>query len=85
MINKKKLNSLGLIAAFSMMGAGLEHENHNPVKSKKTDEQSKDIISRAEKKRNKKNGLTEFFYGTNSVWAINQKTADNKARKKNWL
>ena len=30
-------------------------------------------------------GLTQFFYGDNSVWALNQKTADKKATKKGYL
>lgn len=34
---------------------------------------------------NKAKGLKEFFYGSNSVWAINQKNADRKARLQNWL
>lgn len=30
-------------------------------------------------------GLTEFFYGQNSLYALNQKNADRKARKKGYL
>ena len=30
-------------------------------------------------------GLKEFFYGVNSVFALNQKNADKKARKKGYL
>ena len=33
----------------------------------------------------KSKGLKQFFYGENSLWAINQKNADRKARSLNWL
>ena len=30
-------------------------------------------------------GLKEFFYGVNSVYALNQKVADKKAKRKGYL
>lgn len=33
----------------------------------------------------KKKGLKEFFYDKGSIWAINQKNADRKAKNKNWI
>ena len=36
-------------------------------------------------KTQKKKGLTLFYYGENSLWALNQKNADRKARKKGWI
>lgn len=33
----------------------------------------------------KKQGLKEFIYGENSVWALNKKNADKKAAKNGWL
>ena len=30
-------------------------------------------------------GLKQFFYGSDYVWALNQKTADKKAKKKGWI
>ncbi len=39
----------------------------------------------AQRRINKAKGLTEFYYGENSLWALNQKTADKKARKKGWI
>lgn len=33
----------------------------------------------------KKNGLKKFVYGDNFVWALNQKNADKKAIKNNWI
>lgn len=52
---------------------------------KETDEERKRRLAKAQIERNKANGLKEFFYGENSVWAINQKNADKKARSKHWL
>lgn len=40
---------------------------------KESEEERKRRLVKAEIERNKANGLKEFFYGENSVWAINQK------------
>lgn len=82
-------NKLGLLA---MMGAmmpmdrstayGLSN-NEQPIEE--TEEQKQKRLAQAEIKQYKANGLTEFFYGENSVWALNQKTADKKAKKKGYL
>jgi len=52
---------------------------------KETEEERKRRLAKAEIERNKANGLKEFFYGENSLWALNQKNADKKARSKHWL
>lgn len=52
---------------------------------KETEEQRKTRLSKLERERYKAQGLTEFFYGENSLWALNQKSADRKANKRNWL
>ena len=39
----------------------------------------------AQREKNIKKGLKEFFYDENSVWAINQKNADKKAKKLGYL
>lgn len=55
----------------------------------KTPEEKRKILER--KKLNNadilklKKGLKEFFYGENSVWAMNEKTAIKKATKKGYL
>jgi hypothetical protein len=51
----------------------------------KTEEERKARLAKAEIERAKANGLKEFFYGENSLYAINQKNADRKARSKHWL
>lgn len=76
---------LGLLGSMAMMGTGTPHREREYIEPKETDEQRKRRISKAEIERNKANGLKEFFYGENSVWAINQKNADRKARSKHWL
>ena len=51
-------------------------EDYKRMKKVKQPKQVKKIIPK---------GLTEFFYGANSIWALNQKNADRKARKKGYL
>ena len=53
-----------------------------PVYPKETKEERR---ARAEREKYKAYGLTEFFYGENSIWALNQKSADRKARQRHWL
>lgn len=43
------------------------------------------IKNMSEEQKHIKNGLKEFKYGTESVWALNQKNADKKAKKLNLL
>ena len=76
---------LGLLGAMAMMGTETPYREREYIEPKETDEQRKRRIAKAEVERNKSNGLKEFFYGENSVWAINQKNADRKARSKHWL
>lgn len=85
MIQKNKLHILGLLGAMDMMGTETPHREREYIEPKETDEQRKRRIAKAENERAKYNGLKEFFYGENSVWAINQKNADRKARNKHWL
>jgi hypothetical protein len=74
----KKSSALGMML---MMGAIMEHQDYG---------MSMDM--REDKPKNKKTvkkiipkGLKEFFYGENSLYALNQKNADRKARKKGYL
>lgn len=55
------------------------------IKPKETDEERKARLVKAERERCKAQGLTEFFYGENSLFALNQKSADRKARQRHWL
>ena len=78
---------LGMLALGAMaMSGGFGGNNRGRyIEPKETDEEKKQRLAKAEIERNKANGLKEFFYGENSVWAINQKNADKKARSKHWL
>ena len=76
---------LGLLGAMAMMGTEMPHREREYIKPKETDEERKRRISKAEIERAKANGLKEFFYGENSLYALNQKNADRKARSKHWL
>jgi hypothetical protein len=81
----KSIKSLGLIFAAMAMSGGLDGNNERYVEPKETEEQRKKRAAKAEIERNKANGLTEFFYNGNSLWALNQKSADKKAKKKGWI
>ena len=82
---KSKLGMISMFAAMAMMGTEMPHRKRKYIGSKETEEEYKKRIARAEIERAKANGLKEFFYGENRVWAINQKNADRKAKKKDWI
>lgn len=56
-----------------------------PIEPKESEEERKRRLAKAEIERYKAQGLTEFFYGENSLWALNKKSADRKARQRHWL
>ena len=73
----------GFLAMAAMMAAVTYGDrNFTPIE---TDEDKKRRLAQAEIERNKANGLKEFFYGENTLYALNQKNADRKARGKHWL
>lgn len=79
-------SQLGMYAAFAALAAtnpdmGMYQE---PVHVE-TEEEKKKRLAQAKIEINKANGLTEFFYGENSIWALNKKSADKKARKLNYI
>lgn len=80
----KSMLGMYALAAMAMSG-DLGNKRERYIEPKETDEEKKQRLAKAEIERNKANGLKEFFYGENSVWAINQKNADRKARSKHWL
>ena len=78
---------LGMLALGAMAMSG-DLGGNNPrgyIQPKETDEEKKQRLAKSKIERNKANGLKEFFYGENSVWSLNQKNADKKARSKHWL
>lgn len=59
---------------------------HGPyVEPKESPEERDHRLNQAEIRRNLERGLKEYIYGQNSLWALNQKSADKKARKRNWI
>ena len=70
----KKSNMLGMLA---MMAAMSNPEDYGTfIEEKPIKKPKKEIVPK---------GLKEFFYGENSLYALNQKNADRKARKKGYL
>lgn len=56
------------------------------VKKTLSEEERKRKEYLADIERKKNQGLTEFFYRNgNSLWALNQKSANKKAKKKGWI
>ena len=82
-IMKSKAGMLAMLGmGLVMMGTGYD----NPfIEPKESEEDRKKRLAKAEVKRNKRNGLKEFYFGENSLWALNQKSADKKARSKGWI
>ena len=62
----------------NIYGSALDriNEDYDKPKKLKQPRQVKKIIPK---------GLTEFFYGENKIYALNQKNADRKARNKGYL
>lgn len=82
---KGKLGMISMLAAMAAIGNERPNWAHDDEAIKETDEERKFRMENFRIENNKANGLKEFFYGENSVWAINQKNADRKARNNNWI
>lgn len=85
-------NILGMLgiyaAAFSQLNDDFEPEK--PVRRQSLEERRERIdrkIKINKAKLMKSKGLTQYFYndGKNSLWALNDKSADKKATKKGWI
>jgi len=82
-------NRFGLYAMFAAMAAigdtgYLERSEYREL----TDEEKEKLKAIAENKRIerlKQQGVNEYFYGQNVIYARNQKNADRKARNKGYL
>lgn len=76
----RSLSKLSVIAAIaSALGMGGSPTPRSVVKYKKKSDQGHKLITA------KKNGLKEFNYGENSLFELNQKNADRKARLAGWI
>ena len=81
----KRTHALMTMFAAMAMSADNSFMERREYKEELTDEEKAELKSIAERKRNERNGLTEFKYGTESVWALNRKNADRKAKLKGYL
>lgn len=85
MNTKTKLGLISMFSSLALMGFDSPHGMRENRQPKETDEERKSRLAKAQIERYKAQGLTEFFYGDNSLWALNEKSADRKARKRNWI
>ena len=76
-IKKDHLNTYLAFAALSMFGSQPQ-PNYEPKQKKVVNIEEQTI------KRNERKGLKQFTYNEGIIWALNEKTADAKASKKNW-
>lgn len=86
-MSKMMKSSLGMLAFSAMaLSSGLGgNKRERQIAPEENNEEKKKKLAKAEIELNKAHGLTEFFYGKYSVWAINQKNADRKAKLKKYI
>lgn len=83
----KSSKIMGLAALYAAM-IGMPSnpkKTREPMPERETPAERDARMKKAEVERNIANGLTEFFYGDKSLWALNKKSADKKAAKKGWI
>jgi hypothetical protein len=78
-----------LMAMAMMMGEGPHDQrtsSRQPTKEELDRHKKKQSVAKAEFDRKKKlsQGMSEFTFGKNKLWALNQKSANKKATKKGW-
>ena len=79
----KKSNIGIMLSALTMITQSNLHSWDEPSKNEK--ESIKRKLYNAEIENKKSKGLKEFFYGENSILALNKKNADRKAKAKGWI
>lgn len=79
------MSKMKSLLALYAIGMAMGDQHYVEHKEKESEEERKQRLDKAEIERNKANGLTQFFYGVNTLWALNQKSADKKAKRKNWV
>ena len=81
----KNMNKMKSILGMYALAAMAMNGDEIYFQPKESEDKRKARLAKAKVERYKAQGLTEFFYGENSLWALNQKSADKKARKRHWL
>lgn len=93
-MSRKMKGMLGKLAASVLLADVIAHPLPGIINNTNTTtEQQKedDRIERRHKmeeaaiRQYKAQGLKQFFYGENSLWALNKKSADRKAKRYNWI
>ena len=79
-MNMKSMLGMYAFAAMAMSAGFSSNNRERYNEPKETEDEKKKRLAEAKIKSNKSKGLKEFFYGEISVWAINQKNADKKAK-----
>ena len=79
-MNKKQKSLLSLFYAIAISSG---HEK--PVDNSDVIEARNKVKPISEEDKNKRRGLSKFYYGENFVWALNQENADIKASKRGYL
>ena len=82
----KMKSMLGFAAMMAALAYG-ENSGTTPSfrEPRETEEERKERLRKSEAERFKARGLTEFSYPGGTVWALNRKSADAKAKKKGLL
>ena len=73
-----------VMAAFAVMAMASGLDNSFDYRGRKLDASRNSNPTNFDSIQKSK-GLKQFFYGENSLWAINKNNADRKARSLNWL
>lgn len=73
-----------IMAAYALMALASGIDNSFDYRGRKLDV-SRNSNPTSYDSIQKSKGLKKFIYGTNEVWAINQKNADRKARKNGFI
>lgn len=86
------MSKMKSILGLSLMMTSLliTNQNHSPqirdeYLPEETQEEKKKRQESIYKKINEAKGLKQFFYGENSLYALNRKNADKKAQSNGWL
>lgn len=83
---KSKLGLYAMLAAMAAMGdTGYSEKSEYRELTDEEKEQLKAIAEKKRIERIKQQGVNEYFYGHNVIYARNQKNADRKARNKGYL
>lgn len=82
-----KLKQMAGLYLYAAMLAGNSNNNHFGLEEsfQESDEDRENRLKNFEIRNNERKGLSVFNYGENSIWALNKKSADKKAKKKGWI